>query len=96
MNKKDFNKLITSIKQAGRIRGGGEKPGRVFISGPDEIKAIRKKLHISQSKFAILIGVNTATLQNWEQGRRFPTGPACALLRVAAKNPEIVYKALCA
>jgi putative transcriptional regulator len=41
-----------------------------------------------------MIGVSTATLQNWEQGRRRPDGPAQALLRVAASNPEAVAAAL--
>ena len=41
-----------------------------------------------------MIGVSVATLQNWEQGRRKPEGPARALLRVAAKNPQAVMEAL--
>jgi putative transcriptional regulator len=41
-----------------------------------------------------MIGVSVATLQNWEQGRRAPDGPALALLRVAAKNPKAVAEAL--
>jgi putative transcriptional regulator len=42
----------------------------------------------------MMIGVSVATLRNWEQGRRTPDGPALALLRVAAKNPELVAEAL--
>ena len=41
-----------------------------------------------------MIGVSVATLQNWEQGRRRPEGPARALLRVAAKNPQAVARVL--
>ena len=41
-----------------------------------------------------MIGVSVSTLQNWEQGRRRPEGPACALLRVAAVNPQAVAAAL--
>ena len=58
------------------------------------IREIRAKLSLSQSEFALLIGVSVATLQNWEQGRRHPEGPARALLRIAAKNPEAVLEAL--
>ena len=52
------------------------------------------KLGVSQSEFALMIGVSVATLRNWEQGRRTPEGPALALLRVAAKNPRAVAEAL--
>jgi putative transcriptional regulator len=47
-----------------------------------------------QSEFARMIGVTVSTLQNWEQGRREPQGPARALLVVASKAPEVVAKAL--
>jgi len=49
---------------------------------------------MSQEEFTGMIGVSVATLQNWEQGRRRPEGPARALLRVAAKNPQAVAEAL--
>ncbi len=61
---------------------------------PEEVKAIRYKLKQSQAEFALMIGVSLATLQGWEDGRHRPDGPAQALLRVAAKNPKIVAKAL--
>ena len=52
------------------------------------MKAIREGVGLSQSAFAALMGVSLRTLQDWEQGRRQPTGPARALLRVAARHPE--------
>ena len=61
---------------------------------PDDVRAIRYKLGQSQSEFAAMIGVSILTLQGWEEGKRAPDGPALALLRVAAKNPKIVAKAL--
>ena len=94
MKKKDFDILIESIKQAGEIKRGKLKPGRVFQYDPIDIKSLRKKLHLSQSQFALLIGVSINTLQNWEQGRREPRGPAKALLRVASKHPKTVLEAL--
>ncbi len=63
------------------------------VTAPD-VKAIRYKLKQSQAEFAMMIGVSVATLQGWEDGRHRPDGPAQALLRVAAKNPKIVAKAL--
>lgn len=96
MNKKDFDKLVRSVKQAGKIKRGTLRPSRVFRFEADDVKAIRARLGKSQSEFAFMIGVSVATLQNWEQGRRQPDGPARALLKVAAKNPEAVAEALSA
>jgi putative transcriptional regulator len=45
---------------------------------------------LSQAKFAKLIGVSMRTLQEWEQGRKRPSGPAAALLRIVARHPDIV------
>lgn len=94
MKEDDFNTLVKSIKQAGMIKKGQLKPGRTFEINPMDIKAIRNKLHKSQSEFALMIGVSVSTLQNWEQGRRKPDGPARALLKVASENPDAVAKAL--
>jgi len=96
MNEKDFEKLNKSVRQAGKIRQGKMKPKRVFEFDPADIKKIRHNLAKSQSEFAMMIGVSISTLQNWEQGRRQPEGPARALLKIAAENPEAVDKALSA
>jgi putative transcriptional regulator len=66
----------------------------VFEFSPLDIKAIRAQLNQSQHEFAHLIGVSVGTLQNWEQGRRKPEGPARALLQVAMHNPQAVQEAL--
>ena len=94
MKNSDFDDLLASIGQARKIHKGKLKPGRVFKFSPVLIKNIRKKLHVSQAEFAYMIGVNIDTLQNWEQGRRRPEGPALALLKVAETSPEAVMKAL--
>ncbi len=94
MKKRDFEKLLTSVREAGKIKRGKAKPSRTFVLKPADIKAIRSKLGKSQSEFALMIGVSVSTLQNWEQGRRQPEGPAMALLRVASKKPKIVADAL--
>ena len=75
-------------------RRGKVKAARVFTFRPGDIKSIRLKLGKSQSEFALMIGVSLATLQNWEQGRRMPEGPARALLKVAADNPKAVADTL--
>ena len=53
-----------------------------------EVSKIRKQLHLSQSAFAGLMGISLRTLQEWEQGRRKPSGPAIMLLKIAQKHPE--------
>ena len=94
MREKDFQNLVRSVRQAGRVRRGTLRPARVFTFRPADVKSIRVKLGKSQSEFALMIGVSLATLQNWEQGRRMPEGPARALLKVAADNPKAVADAL--
>jgi putative transcriptional regulator len=96
MKEVSFDKLVESVKQAGRIRRREMKAGRVFHFSPADIKEIRLRLKKSQAEFALMIGVSLATLQNWEQGRRFPEGPARALLKIAAEKPEAVIEALTA
>ena len=87
MKSSDFDLLVTSVRQAGRIKRGEMESRRRF-------ERRRAKLNKSQSEFALMIGVSVATLQNWEQGRRQPEGPARALLKVAAENPAAVAAAL--
>ena len=94
MKDDDFSKLVASIKEAGQIKAGRQKPGRRHEIKPPDIRSVRRKLRVSQPEFAMMIGVSTRTLQNWEQGRRKPVGPASALLRVASRNPKAVLDAL--
>ena len=94
MNQRDFAKLVASVKEVGKIRRGEMKASRVFNLKPADIKAVRRKLNLSQSEFALMTGVSLSALQNWEQGRRRPDGPAQALLKVAASNPKAVVDAL--
>jgi putative transcriptional regulator len=94
MRERDFQNLVRSVRQAGRIRRGKMKAARVFTFRPADVKSIRLKLGTSQAEFAMMIGVSLATLQNWEQGRRMPEGPARALLKIAADNPKAVADAL--
>jgi putative transcriptional regulator len=66
----------------------------VFEYPDPEVRAIRERTGLSQDKFATLIGVKPSTLRNWEQGRRQPTGPAKALLRILETDTENTVRAL--
>ena len=94
MSSELYRELSKSIKEAGRIRRGKAKPSRVFTYDAIDIRKLRESLNVSQSQFARMIGVSKDTLQNWEQGRRHPRGPAKALLRVFEKDPKAVVRAL--
>jgi len=94
MKRKDFDKLVASVQQAGRIRRGLQRPSRETALDAADVRAVRDQLAVTQEEFALMIGVSVATLRNWEQGRRVPEGPAQALLRVAAANPQAVVAAL--
>ena len=59
------------------------------LSEPSSPKQIRKKLQLSQSAFAALMGVSLRTVQDWEQGRRTPSEPARSLFRIAEQFPEV-------
>jgi putative transcriptional regulator len=61
---------------------------------PDEVRAIRRALGLSQPQFAARYGFSVETIRNYEQGHRRPTGPARVLLRVIAREPEAVARAL--
>lgn len=60
----------------------------------DDIRQLRKRMHLSQREFAKRLRISPDTVRNWEQGKRFPSGPACSLLRVLIKEPETVLHAL--
>lgn len=94
MNRELFRDLSRSIEEAGKIRRGRAKASRTFKYSAVDIRKLRKAVKVSQRQFAKMIGVSVDTLQNWEQGRRMPRGPAMALLRVFEQNPKVVVGAL--
>ena len=90
MKKELFDELLESVKQAKAIEKGELKPARTFkIKSKNDVVKVRSKLRLSQSQFAAVLGISQDTLQNWEQGRREPTGPAKVLLKIAARHPKV-------
>ncbi len=93
MKKEIFEELKQSLREANLIKRGQLKPGRVSRVNPQsDIVRLRGKLGLSQPQFAAILGISVDTLQNWEQGRRTPTGPAKVLLKIAARHPEVLLK----
>jgi putative transcriptional regulator len=90
MNDRDVGQeILHGIREIKRFKKGKLKLRTHRLSEPSPPKAIRKKLNLSQSAFASLMGVSPRTVQDWEQGRRQPQGPAKSLLRIAEQHPEI-------
>ena len=94
MDKQMFDELIESVREAGKIRRGEKKAKRSFTYAPLDVKNIREKIGLSQRDFSALVHVSIRTLQNWEQGRRSPNGPALALLTILKNDPKHAIKAL--
>ena len=90
----DFENLLDSIREAGKIKRNIRGSSRIFKFTPLDIKKIREKIGLSQTRFSKLIRVSIKTLQNWEQGRRKPQGPALALLTILKNDPEHALTAL--
>ncbi|WP_029890633.1 helix-turn-helix domain-containing protein [Polycyclovorans algicola] len=81
--------LLTSIVE---MKAG--KAGKVHQITLSEITEARARSGLSQSQFAQVLGVSTRTLQEWEQGRRKPSGAAQSLLAIASKRPEVIREVL--
>lgn len=77
--------LLESVKQM--RRGQAARVTEVRLPEAAEARAVTG---LSQQEFAVLLGVSARTLQDWEQGRREPTGAAKTLLRVAVSHPEVL------
>lgn len=88
--------IIASLKEAVAWASGENVPVRVTaVHVPTtDVRALRRRLGVSQSEFAARFGFQPATLRNWEQGRTRPDGPARVLLAVIARHPEAVEDAL--
>ena len=94
MKKELFEELLQSVNEAAAIEPGELKPSRTFeVRTANDVVRVRGKLGLSQTKFAALLGISENTLQNWEQGRRRPTGPAKVLLKIAARHPKVILEA---
>ena len=99
MQKELFDQPIGNSKVGSRKRRAAPVAGagktRLELRIPDVAK-LRKSVGLSQARFAAALGISLATLQNWEQGRRRPDGPARVLLNVFKRHPKIVAESVAA
>ena len=82
-------KLLQSVRE---MKAG--KAARATQVAPNEVAAARLKTGLSQSQFAQVLHISARTLQEWEQGRRRPSGAAQALIQIAFKHPEVITESL--
>src|SRR5256886_16581104 len=92
------SRILTSARQALACATGEADISQYGVHVPEhlDVRTIRQKIRMSQEEFARHFGVNKRTVQDWEQGRRHPSGPARALLVVIDRELEAVYRAVCA
>ncbi|WP_343858409.1 helix-turn-helix domain-containing protein [Aliiglaciecola litoralis] len=81
--------ILAGIEEIQSFKKGQKKLRTKALSEPSAPNIIRAKLKMSQAAFAAMLGVSRRNLQDWEQGRREPNGPAVALLRIAEQHPEV-------
>jgi putative transcriptional regulator len=90
MSERDIGQeILEGIKEIKAFKRGKGKLVTRKLSEPSHPKKIRTRLKLSQSAFAGLMGVSVRTVQDWEQDRREPSGPAKSLLRIAEQHPEV-------
>ena len=90
MSKRDVGmEILEGIREIKAHKAGKKSLRTHTLKEPAAPQVIRARLKLSQSAFAGLMGVSLRTVQDWEQGRRKPSGPAAALLRIAEQKPEI-------
>ena len=94
MAKKAFDKIMAGLQDAIAHADGDGKRGVSHIIPSIDVKSIRKKLGLSQDKFAATFGIPSSTIRNWEQGHRKPEGTARILLAVIDRNPKLVQQVL--
>lgn len=82
-------KLLKSVRE---MKAG--QAARVTQVEPGEVAQARQESGLSQAQFAEVLGISKRTLQEWEQGRRAPSGAARTLIRIAKRHPEVVREAL--
>lgn len=89
------DRILKGLEEALAHAKGEKVEGLVVhIPAAIDVAALRERTGLTQTAFSRRIGVSTATLRNWEQGRRTPDGPARVLLAMLDRNPRVVEETL--
>ena len=86
LTSRDFERAIPRRQRERLIQG--------TLEGGEDVVALRRFTAMTQVEFATALGISVHTLRNWEQGRRYPDGPALALIRIAARHPRVLRENL--
>ncbi len=86
--------LIQGMTEAVAFAGGNKEGAAVHVVAVPDVRAIRRRLRMSQHEFAAAYRIPLPTLKNWEQGRRAPDAPAAAYLQAISHAPQAVREAL--
>ncbi len=90
MTRRDIGtEILHGIQEVKAYKAGQLQLRMHQLKNPAPAKEIQQRLQLSQAAFASLMGVSLRSVQDWEQGRRAPSGPARSLLRIAEQHPEI-------
>jgi len=90
MSERNIGKeILEGIREIKAFKEGKVNLVTRELSEPSHPKEIRARLNLSQAAFAGLMGVSVRTVQDWEQDRREPSGPAKSLLRIAEQHPDV-------
>lgn len=92
MEHEAFEELKASIREMKEIEAGRRTSARETRLVDLDVSEIRAETGLTQEEFAVVLGISTRTLQEWEQGRRKPRGPARSLLLVAKHDPRAVIE----
>ena len=87
-------RFVAKLERGLAISHGKAKASRSFKVESTDVKAVRERVGLTQDEFAKLMRVSIKTLQNWEQKRRQPTGPAAALLKIVSVEPKLALRSL--
>lgn len=92
--KSAFDQLMTGLDEVEAFLAGEQKGFKVHVPDQIDVKSIRNKLKMTQSRFSATFGFSLDAIKHWEGGRRRPEAPARTLLTVIEKNPVAVISAL--
>jgi putative transcriptional regulator len=91
MSERDIGlEILEGIREIKAYKEGKINLRTREIKAPTSPETIRAQMNLSQAAFAGLIGVSLRTIQDWEEGKREPSGPSKTLLRIAEQHPEVL------